>query len=59
MSLTRNSTNARHQTEETADRFLGIIGGLGAGFGLAFFVNFLDDSIKVRKISRPISSCLS
>ena len=26
--------------------FLGIIGGLGAGFGLAFFVNFLDDSIK-------------
>ena len=26
--------------------FLGIVGGLGAGFGLAFFVNFLDDSIK-------------
>ena len=26
--------------------FLGLIGGLGAGFGLAFFVNFLDDSIK-------------
>ena len=25
---------------------LGVIGGLGAGFGLAFFVNFLDDSIK-------------
>ena len=26
--------------------FLGIVGGLGAGFGLAFFMNFLDDSIK-------------
>ena len=26
--------------------FLGLVGGLGAGFGLAFFVNFLDDSIK-------------
>ena len=26
--------------------FLGIVGGLAAGFGLAFFVNFLDDSIK-------------
>ncbi len=26
--------------------FLGIVGGLGAGFSLAFFVNFLDDSIK-------------
>ncbi len=26
--------------------FLGIIGGIGVGFGLAFFVNFLDDSIK-------------
>ena len=25
---------------------LSLIGGLGAGFGLAFFVNFLDDSIK-------------
>ena len=25
---------------------LGVIGGLGIGFGLAFFVNFLDDSIK-------------
>ncbi len=25
---------------------LGVIGGLGAGFGLAFVVNFLDDSIK-------------
>ena len=25
---------------------LGIIGGLGAGFGMAFFVHFLDDSIK-------------
>ena len=25
---------------------LGLIGGLGAAFGLAFFINFLDDSIK-------------
>lgn len=25
---------------------LGIVGGIGAGLGLAFFVNFLDDSIK-------------
>ena len=25
---------------------LGVMGGLGVGFGLAFFVNFLDDSIK-------------
>jgi len=26
--------------------FLGVIGGLGAAIGLAFFVNYLDDSIK-------------
>jgi succinoglycan biosynthesis transport protein ExoP len=25
---------------------LGVLGGLGLGFGLAFFVNYLDDSIK-------------
>ncbi|MHB8522562.1 MAG: GumC family protein [Limisphaerales bacterium] len=28
--------------------FLGFIGGLGAGLGLAFFVNYLDDSIKTQ-----------
>jgi len=26
--------------------FLGVVGGLGAAIGLAFFVNYLDDSIK-------------
>src|SRR5690242_21704702 len=26
--------------------FLGVIGGLGVAIGLAFFVNYLDDSIK-------------
>ncbi|MBU6402075.1 MAG: polysaccharide biosynthesis tyrosine autokinase [Verrucomicrobia bacterium] len=28
--------------------FLGVVGGLGAGLGLAFFVNYLDDSIKTQ-----------
>lgn len=28
---------------------MGVVGGLAAGFGLAFFVNFLDDSVKTQE----------